>query len=373
MPVFFNCQTDEFLKLAESSRLVCFGVSKHTDTFCRQYGSAWMKNVACFVDNDKNLWGTEQICAGAPRNVFSPDKLRELHDAVIVITVADRKAVLDIVRQIKSMEIGDSVRCCSLLRIEEQKVVYDNSVLDGLEGSGRAAIEKKIHCCWFSGDIKPMMYQECIDSWKRHCPEYEIIEWNAKNYDVSKNRYMLQAYEKRQWAFVSDYARLDLVYQHGGLYFDMDVEFLRSINDLLKFDAFFCFDNYKYIDLGSGFGAKKGFHLLKKLLDNYDSVDFIGDFGKADWRKTIPQPQRLLHTFREFGFVVSDKSQIINNTCFFSPDYIRCISDSKNCHAYLTGTEYAIHHHNAGWVRQELLDERNAFNQSTFEWFSAFR
>ena len=67
-------------------------------------------------------------------------------------------------------------------------------------------IPKKIHYCWFGENEKPLLVIECIKSWQKYCPDYEIMEWNSKNYDVHKNKYMEQAYQAKRWGFVSDYA-----------------------------------------------------------------------------------------------------------------------------------------------------------------------
>ena len=100
-------------------------------------------------------------------------------------------------------------------------------------------IPKKIHYCWVGGTAKPKSVQYCIDSWKKYCPDYEIIEWNEDNYDFSKNRYMKEAYDNKKWGFVPDYARLDIIYQHGGIYMDTDVEMVANLDDLLEYEGFF--------------------------------------------------------------------------------------------------------------------------------------
>ena len=88
-------------------------------------------------------------------------------------------------------------------------------------------IPKKIHYFWIGGNPKPESVLYCIDSWKKYCPDYEIIEWNESNYDFTKNEYMRQAYEAKKWAFVTDYARLDVIYKYGGIYLDTDVELIK--------------------------------------------------------------------------------------------------------------------------------------------------
>ena len=55
-------------------------------------------------------------------------------------------------------------------------------------------IEKKIHYCWFGGNELPTKAKRCIKSWKKYFPDYEIIEWNEKNFDINFNNYAKEAY-----------------------------------------------------------------------------------------------------------------------------------------------------------------------------------
>lgn len=77
-------------------------------------------------------------------------------------------------------------------------------------------IPKVIHYCWFGGNPKPEIVEKCIASWRKFCPDWEIIEWNESNYDVEKTPFVKEAYKAKKWAFVSDFARLDVVYAAGG-------------------------------------------------------------------------------------------------------------------------------------------------------------
>lgn len=88
-------------------------------------------------------------------------------------------------------------------------------------------IPKIIHYCWFGGAEIPEHDKKCIESWKKYCPDYQIIRWDESNYDYKKNPYMKEAYEAKKWGFVPDFARLDIVYEHGGIYLDTDVEIIR--------------------------------------------------------------------------------------------------------------------------------------------------
>ena len=111
-------------------------------------------------------------------------------------------------------------------------------------------IPKVIHYCWFGGNPLPNIAVKCINSWKKYFPDYEIIEWNESNFDLFSCDYCREAYDAKKWAFVSDYARFKILYEHGGVYFDTDVELVKKIDFLLKYSAFFGFENKKYISTG---------------------------------------------------------------------------------------------------------------------------
>mgnify|MGYP001780597132 FL=1 len=117
-------------------------------------------------------------------------------------------------------------------------------------------IPKKIHYCWFGRGIKPELARKCIQSWEKYCPDYEIIEWNEDNFDINQYPYLRWCYENRKWAFLSDFARLLVVYQNGGIYFDTDVELIRTPDELLMCNAFYGFENDENIATGLGFGAE---------------------------------------------------------------------------------------------------------------------
>ncbi len=93
-------------------------------------------------------------------------------------------------------------------------------------------IPKKIHYCWFGGADKPKSVKKCISSWKKFCPDYEIIEWNESNYDVNSTGYTKMCAEEKKYAFLSDFARLEIIEKNGGIYFDTDVELIKNIDFL---------------------------------------------------------------------------------------------------------------------------------------------
>ena len=127
-------------------------------------------------------------------------------------------------------------------------------------------IPKKIHYCWIGGNPLPELAIKCIESWKKYCPDYEIIEWNEKNYDFRKNQFMREAYDEKKWGFVPDYARLDIIYEHGGIYLDTDVEIIKPLDSLLKEQGFAGMEQPGIVALGLGFGAEPKLPLIKELM-----------------------------------------------------------------------------------------------------------
>lgn len=339
--------------------IVCAGVSRYMDAFCQKLGDdSWKKHIMAFIDNNQELQGSYIEVEERKIPVFGFDYLKGCRNINLLITAVKPDNIESIVRQIDMLEIDSTVNCYCMLQIEEENMMDDSSVERIIASENKSLIEKNIHCFWFSEEEKPKKYQDCIDSWRRYCSDYRFLEWNAANYDIEKNNYMKQAFEKKRWALASDYARLDVVYQFGGIYFDMDVELLKNIDRLLKCKAFFSMDMQGYIDLGSGFGAQKNLPFLKELMGVYDGLSYNPSEKWGEYTGEVAQPHRLLEVFEAIGYKKRLTSQVINNMCFLSPNYFRVIEDS-DCKEYdLKGNEYGIHWHYAGWKDSEWAEER---------------
>ncbi len=211
-------------------------------------------------------------------------------------------------------------------------------------------IPRVIHYCWFGENQLPPLAEKCIASWKKYCPDYKIICWNEKNYDITKNTYVREAYEAKKWAFVSDYVRLDVIYNHGGIYFDTDVELLKNIDELLKNET--CFlgtEEPGIIATGLGFGAEKNDHNIKLMLEEYENLHF--DLGNGSY-DTLACPARNTLPFKKLGLEENNDIQIINGAKIYPKEYF-CPKDMKTGRLQLTQNSICIHHFDASWVDEE--------------------
>lgn len=144
-------------------------------------------------------------------------------------------------------------------------------------------IPKKIHYIWFGKGEKNERVKHCIESWKKYLPDYEIIEWNEENFDINYNDFTKNAYENKKWAFVSDVARLWVLYNEGGIYMDTDVEVYKPLDEFLNEEGFTGFEDVHY-PVTATLGAVKGNPVIKMMLDYYNCIDFkLYD----DWRDYI--------------------------------------------------------------------------------------
>ena len=136
-------------------------------------------------------------------------------------------------------------------------------------------IPKIIHYVWVGDKEKPDSVYKCIESWKKFCPDYEIIEWNNEKFKKIKNPYSTQAFENKKWAFVSDYIRLYALYNYGGIYLDTDVEITQNIDKFLVHDFVSGFEKWENIfsPITAFMGSKKEnfaiHHFNGSWLDSY--------------------------------------------------------------------------------------------------------
>lgn len=200
-------------------------------------------------------------------------------------------------------------------------------------------IPKVIHYCWFGGGTKPNSVVEMIDSWRENCPGFEIKEWNESNYDVSSHPYMKRALEDKKWSYVSDYARLDIMYNYGGIYLDTDVKVIKNLEPLCDSKGYFGFENDEFVNDGHGFGCEPGLEIIKEMLEVYNEIE-PGMY--------IESPKLRTGILVKHGLVKNGTRQQVEDLEIYPADYFSPLN-------YMTGrvntTEntYSIHYYDGTW------------------------
>lgn len=345
--IFINSTYQEFLARTEGKKVIIFGASSLWHYYMQifpDFETDVVSRTLFIVDNDVSKSGTISEIGESRVEIRSVTELSEQSDYVILIAVS-LAYQLDICEQLLRMPLAENIECYSFPLMIYHQNKADNSCVEPYFASHTTPqIPAQIHSFWFSGEEKPDIYKRCIESWHKYCPDYKIIEWNSDNYDITKNRYMKQAYESRKWAFASDYARLDVLFNHGGIYLDMDVELTASIDWLRNATIFFCRQEDGFVELGSGFGAVQGNGFINEMLEEYADISFLDHAGKMDM---MPQPERLSQVFKKHNIQICHDSQQTDDMILLSNEYIVC-----DVHPELLGTletQIGVHWHNAGW------------------------
>ena len=207
------------------------------------------------------------------------------------------------------------------------------------------------------GNSKPQSVLYCIESWRRCCPDYEIREWNETNYDFTKNEYMYQAYQAKKWGFVPDYARLDIVYEHGGIYLDTDVEMVHSFDYLLEHECFFGFedtgDGENFVNCGHGFGAVPHHEVIKQARDFYEHVSFTNTDGTLN---LLASPYYTTQSLRQLGMVQENRDQCFRGIQVYASDVL-CPKNFRTGKLHKSSRTVSIHHFTASWVDEKIKAE----------------
>ena len=207
-------------------------------------------------------------------------------------------------------------------------------------------IPRVIHYCWFGRNPKPKSVERCIDSWKRKCPDYQIVEWNEDNFDIDDScNFVRQAYHNKKWAFVSDYARLQVVYDQGGVYLDTDVELLKSLDDLISSGlGFMGFEKPDAVASGLGFAAEKGDYIIKEMLDYYSALSF-----DAENPAQVKCPIINTLVLKRHGLELNNQLQLVGNLQILPDDYL-CPENMYSGKKHYTENTVSVLHYDASWM-----------------------
>ena len=211
-------------------------------------------------------------------------------------------------------------------------------------------IPKVIHYCWFGGNPLSKEAKQCIDSWRKYCPDYEIKEWNESNFDLNSCTYIMEAYQAKKWAFVSDYARFWILYHYGGLYFDTDVEVIKPMDDLIEKGSFMgeeagLPDNNSECNPGLGLAAAPGLGLYREILDYYEHQHFLNPDGSNNLLTVVERRTEIL---KLHGFKGDGSIEEVDGVLIYPPEYF-CPMNYRTGKITITKNTRSIHHYSATW------------------------
>ena len=274
-----NCGPIEFKKYIIDKKVYVFGAGRALESCLDLYFEG--KKIEKIVDNNSDIWGSfvahnaENVeIIGTKQFVDLLTSAEEIEQSVLMITSPFYAA--EIVETLNLIPELDGLECFLQVLIRNTK----EEVPEFSFTEGEPKIPKKIHYIWIGGKEIPDKFKKNIETWRKYNPDYEIIRWDESNYDFKKIDYMKEAYEAQAWGFVPNYARLDIVYNHGGIYLDTDVEILKSFDCLLNDDVFMGMGCADRINHGQGFGARKKHPIIAELMKKFEKSHFLLPSGK---------------------------------------------------------------------------------------------
>lgn len=332
--------------ILSSDGVVCMGAGRYAEKIKTVLSSLAIDKILHFVDSDKSKHYTNIYVGEKSLQIYPVVSLKQYlgQNIVVLITTWQTEVMeyqlqmLDF-SQFKTFSLPHSIEYSTSRKALKKYVPRDLKIYS------EPQIPKVIHYCWFGKNPVPDRYKIWMESWQKYCPDYEVKLWNEDNYDVTKNKYMLQAYEAGKWGFVPDYARMDIIYNYGGIYLDTDVEVIQPLDDLLYQDAFLGFERNDFVNLGQGFGAVKGHPIIKEMRDMYEKLTFVNEDGTLN---LTPSPAYQTEVLVRHGLGKSGSFQIIDNVTVYPEKLLNGKNERTRIVETLPCTKM-IHHFDASW------------------------
>lgn len=222
---------------------------------------------------------------------------------------------------------------------------------------------KKIHYVWFGGQELPSSVRSCISTWRRFCPDWEIIQWNETNFDCSSYPWVREALEAKKYAFAADFVRLWVLKNEGGAYMDTDVQVLRPLDDSIKGD-FVCGilvphlvseeAIYNRMSIQTGFLYSEPNHpfILKALESIYDNGErhFVNQDGS--FAMTPIDIELMSVLLKNFDAVLENQTQHLANNTLLYDSSVFATRKSKNSNSYL------IHWFDQTWTESNGIKDK---------------
>ena len=153
-------------------------------------------------------------------------------------------------------------------------VYFKNKTVDSYFIFHLSMIPKIIHYCWFGQKPKSKLIEGCIESWKKHCPNYKLTEWNEDSFDITSHPFTKKMYAEKKYAFVADYVRLIALVRDGGIYLDTDMLLVQPLDSLLDTQLLLGKESAAFISCGM-IGATKDHPFIEAMRKKYDTLTVL--------------------------------------------------------------------------------------------------
>lgn len=210
-------------------------------------------------------------------------------------------------------------------------------------------IPKTIHLCWFSGSSYPLEVKVCLDTWRRHLPDYTVRVWTYDDARAIGIPYLDQALDLRRWAFAADVVRFYAVWKEGGIYMDSDIFLYRRFDEFIPKRGFatFCeLPSCGHFGIQAAFFmGEAGNEFCKKMLDHYATHPYVLPDGTRD--ETI-SPTIMTRVAQTFGFVPEDREQHMGDLHIYP---MRFLSPKKKHPRHPDA--FGVHQAHNNWVKRK--------------------
>ncbi|MCB9168755.1 MAG: mannosyltransferase [Flavobacteriales bacterium] len=164
-------------------------------------------------------------------------------------------------------------------------------------------------------------------------PDFAIKEWNETNFDVNSHPWLKEMYAHGRYAFASDYMRLHILAEQGGIYLDTDVEVNRSLDPFLSERCFFSFEFDSFLSTCL-VGCEPGHPMIQAVLDRFDDMKGY-EVNNTYWTR------HMIEHYPEFR--LNNRDQVIGEGIRILPKEYFVVP------SFRSSENYSRHHAQGSW------------------------
>ncbi len=348
----YNCDLKFFKENIKGKKVFIWGGGNRAKLCYEEWGIK--ENITAIIDSNEEMWNKKwkidnRILCINKEIMISKIYTYGINNCALLITSVFYS--MDIIEELDEVNRLNGLETYVASLISEY---YTPQKFEFTKGIQR--IPKKIHYCWFGRGKIPDKLKNYIKTWKQFCSDYEIIRWDESNYDIKKNKYMHEAYQAGKYGFVPDYARLDIIYNCGGIYLDTDVELCKKLDKLLCDESFFSVDFEGSVNAGVGFGSVQYNPIIEDMLEAYKNEHFISRKGTLNLKPCYHYQNPI---FKKYGFEITQRYQKIGGNVLY-PCEVSAPIAAYSGNERITEKTHSIHHSELSWISE---DDREAIER----------